>query len=120
MGRIKRAGLALLAALCCVLLAACRQGETQPGRQDVVVGFSQLGSESGWRIGNTASMEKAAERWGFGLMMENANQRQEKQIAAIRSFISYRVDVIVFSPIVMTGWSNVLTEAKNAGIPVTF
>ena len=118
MGRIKRAGLALLAALCCVLLAACRQGETQPGRQDVVVGFSQLGSESGWRIGNTASMEKAAERWGFGLMMENANQRQEKQIAAIRSFISYRVDVIVFSPIVMTGWSNVLTEAKNAGIPV--
>ena len=84
----------------------------------MVVGFSQLGSESGWRIGNTASMERAAEKWGFGLMRDNANQRQDKQIAAIRSFISYRVDVIVFSPIVETGWDNVLSEAREAGIPV--
>ena len=81
-------------------------------------GLFQLASESGWRIGNTASMEQAAKDWGFGLMLDNANQRQEKQIAAIRSFISYRVDVIVFSPIVETGWDNVLTEAKSAGIPV--
>jgi simple sugar transport system substrate-binding protein len=51
-------------------------------------------------------------------MLDNANQRQEKQIAAIRSFISYQVDVIVFSPIVETGWDNVLREARQAGIPV--
>lgn len=50
--------------------------------------------------------------------MDNANQKQEKQIAAIRSFISYRVDVIVFSPIIETGWDNVLNEARAAGIPV--
>ncbi len=109
--------LALLAL--CLTLSACQS--TAPAASSppaVVVGFSQLGSESGWRIGNTASMEQAAKRWGFGLMLDNANQRQDKQIAAIRSFISYQVDVIVFSPIVETGWDNVLREARQAGIPV--
>lgn len=109
--------LALLA-LCALSLCGCAEKPSSAGQSALVVGFSQLGSESGWRIGNTASMVEAAERWGFGLMMDNANQRQDKQIAAIRSFISYQVDVIVFSPIVETGWKNVLTEAKNAGIPV--
>ena len=108
--------LALLLGLL-ILLAGCKKAERAEGNA-VVVGFSQLGAESSWRIGNTASMEKAAAAHGFGLMRENANQKQEKQIAAIRSFISYRVDVIVFSPIVETGWTNVLTEARSAGIPV--
>lgn len=102
-----------------LLLSACRSAAPAgSGTSAVVVGFSQLGSESGWRIGNTASMEQAARDWGFGLMLDNANQRQEKQIAAIRSFISYQVDVIVFSPIVETGWDNVLREARQANIPV--
>ena len=103
-----------------MLLAGCRSSAPTGSKPSpaVVVGFSQLGSESGWRIGNTASMEQAAKDWGFGLMLDNANQRQEKQIAAIRSFISYQVDVIVFSPIVETGWDNVLREARQAGIPV--
>jgi len=51
-------------------------------------------------------------------MLENANQKQENQIAAIRRFIAYKVDVIAFSPIVEDGWDNVLEEAKAAGIPV--
>ena len=95
-------------------------GKQEPARENasLVVGFSQLGAESSWRIANTASMEEAAREYGYGLMMENANQKQEKQIDAIRSFIAYRVDVIVFSPIVETGWDNVLREAKQAGIPV--
>ena len=103
----------------CLALTACQSiAPAASSPPAVVVGFSQLGSESGWRIGNTASMEQAAKRWGFGLMLDNANQRQDKQIAAIRSFISYQVDVIVFSPIVETGWDNVLREARQAGIPV--
>ena len=110
----------LPALLCAILLltgCAVRQAEDRDTGA-VVVGFSQLGSESAWRIGNTRSMEKAAKAHGYGLMLDNANQKQEKQISAIRSFIAYQVDVIAFSPIVETGWDNVLTEAKNAGIPV--
>ena len=111
----------LLAAI--LLLATMTSCANQPdtdkiNSSSVVVGFSQLGAESSWRIANTESMEKAAKEAGFGLMMENANQKQEKQIDAIRSFIAYQVDVIVFSPIVESGWDNILNEASNAGIPV--
>ena len=115
-----RKGLALVLVLLVLLgLTGCAgKQETEKEGSSIVVGFSQLGSESSWRIANTASMEQAAKNFGYGLMMENANQKQEKQIDAIRSFIAYQVDVIVFSPIVETGWDNVLTEAKQAGIPV--
>jgi simple sugar transport system substrate-binding protein len=116
-----RRGLALLMAVMLLLgLSGCaRQPEPESRTAgSVVVGFSQLGAESSWRIANTASMVSSAERYGFALMMENANQKQELQIKSIRSFIASRVDVIVFSPIVETGWDNVLREARQAGIPV--
>ncbi len=116
---MKKKVLLLAGLLLCVLLSSCAaRREQEAPRSSVVVGFSQLGAESSWRIANTQSMEKAAQKAGFGLMMENANQKQEKQIDAIRSFIAYQVDVIVFSPIVENGWDNVLNEAKKAGIPV--
>ena len=109
----------ILVLLVLFLLTGCAgKQETGGDSASVVVGFSQLGAESSWRIANNASMEQAAKAAGYGLMMENANQKQEKQIDAIRSFIAYRVDVIVFSPIVQTGWDNVLAEAKQADIPV--
>ncbi|HPF87222.1 MAG TPA: ABC transporter substrate-binding protein [Candidatus Limiplasma sp.] len=107
--------------ICLVLLAACNQTKDTTetaGETGILLGFSQLGSESGWRIGNTKSIQEAAERAGVQLMYENAEQKQENQIKAIRSFIAYQVDVIAFAPIVEDGWDNVLTEAKNAGIPV--
>ncbi|MBQ6513496.1 MAG: ABC transporter substrate-binding protein [Clostridia bacterium] len=115
-----RKGITLALALLMLLMLSGCAGKQEPAADNasIVVGFSQLGSESSWRIANTVSMEQAAKEAGFSLMMENANQKQEKQIDAIRSFIAYRVDVIVFSPIVETGWDNVLTEAKQAGIPV--
>ena len=115
-----RKGIALGLVLILLLALSGCDGKQETGgdKASVVVGFSQLGAESSWRIANTVSMEEAAKEAGFGLMMENANQKQEKQIDAIRSFIAYRVDVIVFSPIVQTGWDNVLQEAKQAGIPV--
>lgn len=84
----------------------------------LLLGFSQLGKESAWRIGNSKDIEAAAERAGIQLMLDNAEQKQENQIKAIRSFISYQVDVIAFAPIVESGWDNVLREAKDAGIPV--
>lgn len=113
-----RKGLGLLLIMVCLtVLGGCgRQEETKD--PVLLLGFSQLGSESSWRIGNTKDIEKAAGDYGISLMMENANQKQENQIAAIRSFIAYQVDVIAFSPIVEEGWDTVLNEARQAGIPV--
>ena len=117
---MKRAVTVLLAIL---LLATALPGcapyrDTSVDSKPIILGFSQLGSESGWRIGNTQSVINAAERAGIQLMLKNAEQKQENQIKAIRSFIAYRVDVIAFSPIVEDGWDNVLAEARDAGIPV--
>jgi simple sugar transport system substrate-binding protein len=63
-------------------------------------------------------VKAAAEENNIQLLFENAEQKQENQIKAIRSFIAYQVDVIAFAPIVTDGWDNVLREAKDAGIPV--
>lgn len=85
----------------------------------VVVGFSQVGSESIWRTANSDSIQNALSREnGFFLEFHNARQKQENQIKAIRGFISQRVDYIVFSPVQEEGWETVLKEAKDAGIPV--
>ena len=101
-----------------VFLPACGENDTPQDDPGLLLGFSQIGSESAWRIGNTKDIEDKADEYGISLMFENANQKQENQIAAIRRFIAYKVDVIAFSPIVEDGWDNVLLEAKNAGIPV--
>lgn len=85
----------------------------------IVVGVSQLGSESGFRTANTESVQNAfTQQNGYILIFNNARQRQENQLKAVRSFISQRVDYIIFSPVVETGWETVLQEAKEAGIPV--
>lgn len=85
----------------------------------ISVGFSQLGSESIWRTANTNSVrETLTEENGYFLLFDNARQMQDKQIKALRSFISQRVDVIVFCPVRENGWETVLEEAREAGIPV--
>lgn len=84
----------------------------------IVLGFSQLGAESDWRKANSQSIKNAALDAGIDLTYLEADQNQEMQIEAIRSFITQGVDVIAFSPVVEGGWDEVLEEAKVAGIPV--
>ncbi|MCI8549641.1 MAG: ABC transporter substrate-binding protein [Lachnospiraceae bacterium] len=89
-------------------------------REDhIVVGFAQIGSESDYRIANSASFrETFCEKNGYYLLFEDGQQKQENQIKAVRNFILQEVDYIVLDPIVETGWDEVLQEAKSAGIPV--
>ena len=84
----------------------------------LVIGFSQVGAESEWRTANTVSVKDAAKKAGVNLKFADAQQRQENQVKAIRSFIAQKVDVIAFSPVVESGWDTVLREAKAANIPV--
>lgn len=87
-------------------------------QKKIVLGFSQVGAESEWRTANTESIKSAAKDAGIELKFSDAQQKQENQIKAIRAFIAQKVDVIAFSPVVETGWDNVLREAKAAKIPV--
>ncbi|WP_303046877.1 substrate-binding domain-containing protein [Bacillus sp. MRMR6] len=113
-----------------LLLAACGPtgtgGQTDDAKsgsggskdsEKLVIGFSQVGAESEWRTANTKSMQEAIKAAGHELKFSDAQQKQENQIKAIRSFIAQKVDAIVFSPVVETGFETVLQEAKDAGIP---
>ena len=84
----------------------------------IVLGFAQTGAESNWRIANTESIQTAARQAGIDLVFVDSEGSPQKQIAAVRSFIARKVDIISFSPIVESGWEPVLREAKSAGIPV--
>jgi ABC-type sugar transport system substrate-binding protein len=84
----------------------------------IVLGFSQIGAESGWRTANTKSIQEAAAAANIELKFADAQQKQENQLQALRSFVTQRVDVIAFSPVVESGWDTVLKEIKDAGIPV--
>jgi galactofuranose transport system substrate-binding protein len=85
----------------------------------MVLCYPQLGAESDWRTANTASFKENAEKLGIKqLVFSDAQQKQENQISAMRACIQQGVDVIALPPVVEDGWEAVLTEAKNAGIPV--
>ena len=114
----------IFVSLCSMFFSGCSKGQVEsktqklPEEKKLILGFSQIGSESAWRTRNTQSIFEAAAENDIQILFDDAQQKQENQFKAIRSFIVYQVDVIAFVPIVEDGWDNVLTEAKEAGIPV--
>jgi len=127
---MKKALLLLSAIVLIISLTACRGNEKEKNSSNqknssgnneglIVVGFSQVGAESDWRLANTKSMrETFIKENGYRLILRDAQQKLENQIAAIRGFIEQKVDYIVFAPVTEEGWDNVLKEAKAVGIPV--
>lgn len=105
---------AMLLAFSATTLASSSAFAAKP----LVMGFSQVGAESEWRTANTVSIKDAAKKDGVTLKFADAQQKQENQVKALRSFIAQKVDVIAFSPVVESGWDTVLREAKAAKIPV--
>ncbi|WP_220449756.1 ABC transporter substrate-binding protein [Nonomuraea longispora] len=124
---LKRISALVLAGLTAMAVAACGSSGSESGSDgggsgggddSITMGFSQVGAESGWRTANTKSVQESAAKAGITLKFSDAQQKQENQIKAIRSFVQQRVDVIAFSPVVESGWDTVLKEAQNAKIPV--
>lgn len=111
---MKRRRVLFIAVLILLPVLGCVGG----AQKKVVVGFAQVGAESAWRTANTESIISEAKKRGIELKFVDGQQQQENQIKAIRSFIAQKVDVIGFSPVVTSGWDEVLREAKRAGIPV--
>jgi simple sugar transport system substrate-binding protein len=122
MSKWKKVTIALSVGIMMLTLAGCsgakQQTAAKPADKKIVLGFSQIGAESEWRTANTESIKASAQAAGIELKFSDAQQKQENQIKALRSFIQQKVDVIAFSPVVETGWDAVLQEAKAAKIPV--
>jgi len=118
----KLLGVVLCLAMVSAMFAGCKKdaAETSGDSGKLVVGFAQIGQESGWRDAETASIQFYAGQNidTIELKFADAQQKQENQIKAIKSFIEMKVDVIGLAPVVETGWDAVFTEAKEAGIPI--
>lgn len=113
--------LALCVAVSIVCMGCSAEQETidETEKKLIRVGFSQVGSESSWRVANSESMKAAlCEANGYELIFDDAKQRLENQYMALRTFIQQKVDYIVLAPVTESGWDDVLNEAKTAGIPV--
>ena len=108
----------LLSALAVSVIAGSIAMPAFAADKKITLGFAQVGAESEWRAANTVSIKDAAKKAGVTLKFSDAQQKQENQIKAIRSYIAQKVDVIAFAPVVTTGWDTVLKEAKAAKIPV--
>lgn len=103
------------------LVGACSGGTGDYGaarKTPLVLGVSQVTAEANWDRANTESIRKAAREAGVDLRLDDAHRSQENQVAALRSFVKQRVNVIAFSPVVENGWETVLREIRLAGIPV--
>ncbi|MCQ2981949.1 MAG: ABC transporter substrate-binding protein [Treponemataceae bacterium] len=113
------ATLLVVALACSMVFAGGKKESAASAKKTITVGYAQVGAESDWRLANTESFKTTfvAEN-GYELIFVDAQQKQENQIKAMRNFIQQDVDYIVVAPVVETGWETVLTEAKNAGIPV--
>lgn len=90
----------------------------QENSDPLTIGFAQVGSESAWRTAFTDATLAEAEARGINLLFSDAENSQEKQIAALRDFVAQGVDAIILAPVVETGWDEVLQEIKDAGIPL--
>jgi ABC-type sugar transport system substrate-binding protein len=84
----------------------------------LVVGFSQMNSNSQWLNAMAESMRETAEELGVKLTISNGESSREKQISDLREYIKNEVDVIGIDPVTWTGWKEVFKEAEEAGIPI--
>lgn len=104
--------------LCTVAAIGLCGRPAQTTEQAPVMGIVCTASEDDWKDEQYRLLEAQAQAHGFDRMVLRTERTQQAQIDAIRALIVYRADVIVFSPIVQSGWENVLHEAGQAGIPV--
>ena len=125
---MKRFSLCMIIMICMIsiLLAACGRVADieESGISDddkyIVVGLSQVGAESDWRVADSESMKQTfTEEKGYRLLFDDARQKQENQIGAVRKYIQQRVDYIVLMPVGEDGWDSVLQEAKHSAFPLS-
>ncbi len=98
----------------------CLSAEVAVNEKGILtIGYVKIGAESDWRLAcNKSLTDTFTTENGYYLLTSDAQQKQEKQVKAIREFISQEVDYILLDPITETGWDGSLEEAKEAGIPV--
>jgi ribose transport system substrate-binding protein len=118
-------------ALICLVVVGCggkeesiadkaRDAKTHKSAAKVyTIGFSQCTFEDPWRIYMNKEMEAAAARHPeIKLVIANGENRNDKQVADMESFIASGVDAIIVSPREAAPLAPIVSKAFDQGIPV--
>jgi len=124
-----------LAAVAAILLLSCGGGERPQGpskptpkgktvaaptkAKKYVIGFSQCTTTEPWRVlFNRLLIAEAKKHPEVELIVLDAQDKTEKQVADMETFINRKVDAILISPKEAPGLTPVVERATAAGIPV--
>jgi ribose transport system substrate-binding protein len=84
-----------------------------------VIGFSQVTVSEPWRVWfNDLLRKEAAKHPEVELIVQDADDRTDKQNAQMDAFIAQKVDAILISPKEAPGLTDAVKRATEAGIPV--
>jgi ribose transport system substrate-binding protein len=115
----------LILGFACVLIAACDNGQktdspaTETETKTIRIGFSQVTTAEPWRVlFNREMRAEAAKHENIELVIADGQDRTEKQVADVETFIRQRMDVIMISPKESAGLTGAVEQASAAGIPV--
>jgi len=98
---------------------AAEKASTSAAKKKVVIGFSQCTTTEPWRVLFNRLLEAdAAKTADVELVVLDAQDRTEKQVADMEAFINRKVDAILISPKEAPGLTAVVERAGQAGIPV--
>jgi len=95
------------------------QTDQDGGQKKYVIGFSQVTVSEPWRVWfNDMLRKEAAKHPEVELLIQDADDRTDKQNSQMDAFIAQKVDAILISPKEAPGLTDVVKKATEAGIPV--
>ena len=112
----------------CWLLAACSSsstastagsaGPSSAAQGSKTIGVSIQNREAQFYQDMESGMRRGAAKYGYALIVVDANRDNAKQQSQVEDFISKKVDAIVLTPYDSQAIGSAIVEANNAGIPV--
>jgi len=115
---MKRKLLILLIALMAVPLAVFAGGTTPEGKGQITVGLTLPGLQFPFFVTMKNDFDTMAAKLGVKVVYIDAQNDSDKQVAAVESFISQKVNGILISPMTTDSLVPAIEEAVSAGIPV--
>ncbi|MDA4848728.1 substrate-binding domain-containing protein [Hoeflea poritis] len=105
--------------LCVAAFTVATSATAVLAADDYVIGFSQVTTVEPWRVQFNKDLRAEAEKHSnVELLIADANDRTDKQVADVENFIRQEVDAILISPKESAGLTGVVEQATDAGIPV--
>ena len=95
------------------------KNENSNSNEELVIRFITIGKENAWRSVNHNDIINSAEKFDVDFeLLDAGSTEQEIYIDMLKKSVEQDIDIIGFTPVIETGWAEILEKAKEAEIPV--